>query len=63
MWTDEIVEEVRKNREAHAAANGHDLRRIFQDLKRKQDASGQKTVTLQPRSPRTYNRASGSTQR
>jgi hypothetical protein len=63
MWTDEIVEEVRRAREAHAAANGHDLRRIFQDLKRKQDASGQKAVTLQPRPPRTFKRASGSSER
>jgi hypothetical protein len=57
MWADEIVEEVRRAREAHAAAHGHDLRRIFQDLRRKQDASGKKTVTLQPRSPRILRRA------
>ena len=59
MWTDEIVEKVRQIRETHAAANGHDLRRIFQDLKRKQDTSGQKTVTLQPRTPRNLKRAAG----
>jgi hypothetical protein len=63
MWTDEIVEEVRKAREAHAAANGHDLRRIFQDLKQRQDASGRKVVTLAPRPPRTSKRAVGQTER
>ncbi len=60
MWKDEIVDEVRKVREAHAAAHGHDLRRIFQDLKQKQDASGKRTVALQPRPPRVLGRATGS---
>jgi hypothetical protein len=59
MWTDEIVEEVRRVREAHAAANGNNLRRIFQDLKQRQDASGRKVVTHQPRPPRALKRAVG----
>jgi hypothetical protein len=57
MWTDEVVEEVRKAREAHAAAHGRDLYRIFQDVRQKQDASGRKVATLSPRPPRTFNRA------
>ena len=62
MWTDEIVEEVRRTREAHAAANGNNLRRIFQDLKQRQAASGRKAVTLQPRPPRALKRAVGQTE-
>ena len=34
MLTDEIVEEVRANREAHAAKFNYDLRAIYDDLKR-----------------------------
>ena len=60
MWKDEIVEEVREARRAHTAAHGHDLRRIFEDLKRKQDASGRSIVTLQPRPARMTRRAPGS---
>ncbi len=58
MWTDEIVEEVREARRAHAAAHGHDLRRIFADLKRKEDASGRLVVTLQPKPAREIRRSS-----
>jgi hypothetical protein len=63
MWKDEIVEEVREARRAHAAAHGHELRRIFEDLKRKQDASGRSVVTLQPRPARMIQRTSGSSTR
>jgi hypothetical protein len=52
MWKDEIVEEVREARRAHAAAHGHDLRQIFADLKSKEEASGLPVVTLQPRPAR-----------
>jgi hypothetical protein len=60
IWTDEIVEEVRQARRAHANAHGNDLRRIFEDLRRKQSASGRNVVTLQPRPPRHRKRAAGS---
>jgi hypothetical protein len=63
MWTDEIVEEVRRVREAHSATHGHDLRRIVQDLRRRQDASGKEAVSLQPRPPRIFKRASGASER
>lgn len=52
MWEDEIVEEVRRVRRAHAEAHGYDLRRIYQDLKRKEQASSRKFVTLSPRPAR-----------
>src|SRR5882724_1423444 len=56
MWKDEVVEEVREVRRAHAAAHGHDLRQIFADLKRKEEASGRPVVTLPPR-PARFQRA------
>lgn len=49
MYTDEIVEEVRRVRQAHAAAHGYDLRKIVEDLRRKERESGRTFVTLQPR--------------
>lgn len=34
MPTDEIIQEVRKHREAHAAKFNYDLRAIYEDLKK-----------------------------
>ncbi|MEI7789511.1 MAG: hypothetical protein WCI23_12735 [Chlorobiaceae bacterium] len=34
MWNDEIVDEVRAIRDAHAAKFGYDLRAIYADLKK-----------------------------
>lgn len=34
MWTDPIVEEPHRVREAHAARFGHDLRAIAEDLRK-----------------------------
>jgi hypothetical protein len=34
MWKDEIVEEVRKNREAYAAKFNFDLQAMYEDLKK-----------------------------
>jgi hypothetical protein len=48
---DEIVEEIRKLREAHAAALGNDLRRITEDFQRLEKQSGRKVVSRQPRRP------------
>lgn len=62
MWTDEIVEDVRKFRQAHAAEHGHDLRRIFRALKKKQDESARRVVTLEPLPPPVVRRASGAKQ-
>ena len=46
MWTDEIVEEVRAIREAHAARWGYDLDAIYQDLKEQEQQSQRPIVTL-----------------
>jgi hypothetical protein len=59
MWTDEIVDDVRKVRQAQAAAHNHDLRSIFRELKRKQDESDRRIVTLEPVLPPVIKRASG----
>ena len=44
--TDEIVAEVRKNREAYAAKHGFDLDRICRDLFKRQVRSGRRVVDL-----------------
>ena len=46
---DEIVEEVRRVREAYAEKFHFDLEAIFQDLKERERASGREYVTLPPR--------------
>ncbi len=59
MRDDEIVEEVRRARQAHASAHGNDLRRIFEDLKKKQDASGRNVKVLEPKPAPARKLASG----
>jgi bisphosphoglycerate-dependent phosphoglycerate mutase len=59
MWNDEVVDDVRRARQANAAAHGNDLRRIFRDLKKKQDESGRTVVTLAPVPPPVIKRAAG----
>lgn len=49
MWKDPIVEEVRKIREEHAARFNYDLDAIYKDLKRLEQESGRKTVSLKPK--------------
>jgi hypothetical protein len=49
--TDEIIEEIRRHREAHAASLDYDLKRITRDLQRQEGESGRKVVTRPPRKP------------
>ncbi len=49
MWTDPIVEEVRKFRQAHSEKFNHDLDAIFLDLKEQERASGRVYVSFPPR--------------
>jgi hypothetical protein len=49
MTDDPIVEEVRRAREALAAQEGNDLRRMVAAARRRQALSGQKVVRLEPR--------------
>ena len=44
-WSDPIVEEVRRAREAYAARFNYDLRAIYRDLKEKEKRSGRKVVS------------------
>ena len=51
MWTDEIVEETRKAREEYAAKFNYDLEAIYQDLKKQEEQSPEKFVSLPLKSP------------
>ena len=46
---DEIVDEIRRRRQAHAESLGHDLKRITEDLQRQERESGQTFVKREPR--------------
>ncbi len=48
---DEIVEEIRRRRQAHAESLDYDLRRITQDLQRQERESGTPVVQRPPREP------------
>ena len=45
-WSDPIVDEVRRIREAHAARFNYDLRAIFKDIKEQQKRSGRTFVSF-----------------
>jgi transposase len=51
MWKDEIVEEVRRNRDAYAAQFNYDLNAIYQDLKARERRSKRKLVSFPPKHP------------
>lgn len=46
---DEILTELRRIREEHAAEFDYDMDRIFEDWKRRESESGRTYVTLGPR--------------
>ena len=50
---DEIVEEIRRRREAHAASFDHDLKRISADLRREEQQSGAEFVVREAPSSRS----------
>ena len=60
MWTDEIVEDVRKVREEYAAKFNHDLEAICRDLKEQEKRSKRKVVSLPPKEPETIPQAKAS---
>ncbi|MGD1102265.1 MAG: hypothetical protein ABSA59_09380 [Terriglobia bacterium] len=47
-WKDEIVDEVRKAREAYAAQFDYDLERMFKDLKKKEEQDPAPRAGLKP---------------
>ena len=48
---DEIVEEIRHRRRAHAESLGFDLKRIIEDLQRQERDSGAEVLVRSPRKP------------
>ncbi|MBF0416233.1 MAG: hypothetical protein HQL79_10760 [Magnetococcales bacterium] len=48
MWTDPIVEEVRKNREEFAAQFNFDMRAMVKALQEMEKESGRKLVSFSP---------------
>jgi hypothetical protein len=50
-WTDEIVEEVRAVREAYAGQFDYDLKRMFEDLKEKEEKDPAPRAELRPLKP------------
>ena len=62
MWKDEIVEEVRRYREAYAAKFNFDLQAMYQDLKKAEQKSKRKKVSFQPKKPVKIEVKSRSTQ-
>ncbi|MGA1874460.1 MAG: hypothetical protein ACMUIA_02520 [bacterium] len=49
MFHDQIIEEVRKIREDHAAKFKYNIKAIYQDLKRQEKEGGRVIVSLQPK--------------
>ena len=45
MWSDPIVDEVRRARDAYAAHFNYDLRAIYRDLKEQEKRSGRTVVS------------------
>lgn len=52
MFYDEIVEEVRRKRQEHAAKFDYDLYQIVEDLNNKQHKYRRKTVSFPPKPSR-----------
>jgi len=48
---DEIVDEIRRHRDQHAASFDYDIERIVEDLQRREKESGVTPVARSPRRP------------
>ena len=46
MWTDPIVDEIHRIRQAHAEKFNYDLQAIFDDLKKHEKQNKEKVVSL-----------------
>lgn len=46
MWTDEIIQEIRTEREEHAARFNYDVEAIWRDLKEQERQSDRPVVNL-----------------
>ena len=58
-WRDEIIEEIRKIREEHAARFNNDVRAMVEDLRKRQQEGGRKVVSFPPRRPQVLNKPAG----
>lgn len=54
---DEIIDEIRRRREAHAESLGFDMRRIVEDLQRQEREAGVQLVMRPSRKPRPATRS------
>ena len=59
---DNVIQEVRKIREAYAKQFGYDLQAIHRDLKEPEQAGGRRIVSLPPRRPKPIKALSRKTQ-
>ena len=50
MWSDPIVDEVRRSRDAYAARFKYDIRAIYRNLKAQEKRSGRKIVSYAEKS-------------
>ncbi len=55
---DEIIERIRRGRQAHAESLDYDLKRITADLQRQEREAGVTVVTRSPREPRKMTKRS-----
>ncbi len=55
---DDIIDEIRRNREEHAASLDYDVKRITQDLQRQEQESERIVVARTPKKPLTTPRTS-----
>ena len=60
MWMDEIVEETRKAREQYATKFNYDLEAIYCDLKKHEEQSPEKFVSLPSKHPEPIPQAKAS---
>ena len=51
MWTDELVEEVRRQREAYAVKFNYDLDAMYRDLKVQEQQAKYTVVSFAPKRP------------
>ncbi len=57
MYTDPIIEEIRKFRDEYAARFNYDVKAMLADIRRRQKDSGRKTVSRPPKRIATANDA------
>ena len=49
MYTDPIIDEIRKFRDEYAARFNYDVKAMVDDIRRRQQESGRKTVSRPPK--------------